>query len=240
MPRARTLSLLFAAIASTPAMAQHMGGMMGSGWADGPGGDSYERYPGHARNSPEPSRKVDVEAYRAADAGDALGKGRIVIAGVDGPGGPEADIESADKLPVYEAAVVDQLARKGYDTATALDPRQVAQVAVSHDVVVPEEAAHKPVSGAMSTTVSNRGTGFGMALALDFTKPKKAIISTRLDVRIRDKASGKVLWEGHAEGQAREEEGGLDNAAVAARLAAALFARFPEGQVVGAVNPPAP
>ncbi|MGZ2954721.1 hypothetical protein, partial [Pseudomonas aeruginosa] len=84
------------------------------------------------------------------------------------------------------------------------------------------------------TTVSNRGTGFGMALALDLTKPKKAIVATRLDVRIRDKASGRVLWEGHAEGQSREGEAGLDNGAVAARLAAALFAKFPEGQIVAA------
>lgn len=196
-------------------------GMRGDRWGDSRGGPAA---------SAEPSKKISVDAWRAADAGDALGHGRIVIAAADGA-------EEEWKLPVYEAAVVDELARRGYDTATANDPGQVAQVAVSHETVVPEEAPHKPVSGAMSTTVSNRGTGFGMAIALDFTKPKKAIIATRLDVRIRDKASGKVLWEGRAEGQAREGDVGLDNGAVAARLAAALFAKFPEGQIVPVANP---
>ena len=246
MNRVRTLAAvatlaLAAAIVSTPAQAQHWGGGWNGGWGNGYG--SYgERSPARAAASAQPSRHIDVETYRAAAAGDALGEGRIVVAGVDGPeadapGNGETDPESPDKLPVYEAAVVDQLVRQGYDTATAIDPGQVAQVSVSHQVVVPEEAPHKPVSGEMSTMISNRGSGVGLALALDFTKPKKAIIATRLDVRVRDKASGRVLWEGHAEGQAREGEAGLDNGAMAARLAAALFARFPEGRIVDPANP---
>ncbi|WP_226016108.1 DUF4136 domain-containing protein [Novosphingobium sp. FKTRR1] len=220
-------------LACIPVGQAHAQGM--PGW-DGPGGWSRgggDRWgdprdggrAGGARTSAEPSKKISVDAWRAADAGDALGRGRIVIAADDGA-------EEEWKLPVYEAAVVDELARRGYDTATAADPGQIAQVGVSHETVVPEEAPHKPVSGEVSTTVSNRGTGFGMALALDFTKPKKAIVATRLDVRIRDKATGKVLWEGRAEGQSREGDVGLDNGAVAARLAAALFAKFPEGQIV--------
>jgi hypothetical protein len=47
------------------------------------------------------------------------------------------------KLPVYEAAVVDQLAGKD-TTRHAADPDQIIEIAVSHDMVVPEEAPHKP------------------------------------------------------------------------------------------------
>jgi hypothetical protein len=174
--------------------------------------------------------RPDVATFRAADAGDALGHGAVVVAAADGAGGEW-------KLPVYEAAVVDELAHHGYDTATNPGAGgQLVQIGVSHDVVVPEEAPHKPVSGAMSTTVSNRGSGFGMALALDFTKPKKAIVATRMDVRIRDRASNKVLWEGHAQVNAREGEDGVDDRMVATRLATALFAKFPEGTEVP-VNP---
>jgi hypothetical protein len=174
--------------------------------------------------------RPDVATFRAADAGDALGHGAVVIAAADGAGGEW-------KLPVYEAAVVDELAHHGYDTATNPGAGgQLVQIGVSHDVVVPEEAPHKPVSGAMSTTVSNRGSAFGMALALDFTKPKKAIVATRMDVRIRDRASNKVLWEGHAQVNAREGEDGVDDRMVATRLATALFAKFPEGTEVP-VNP---
>lgn len=223
MNRVRTLVTLLPLLAATPVLAQGMPGGWGHDrWNDGDRWNSESR---SARTSTQPTKKVDVETFRAADAAPLLGKGRIVVSAAQGA-------EAEWKLPVYEAAVIDELARRGYDTANAADPAQVVQVAVTHQTVVPEEAPHKPVSGAMSTTVSNRGTAFGMALALDFTKPAKAIVSTRLDVRIRDKATGRVLWEGHAQGQSREDDAGLDNGAVAARLASALFAKFPEGQSV--------
>ena len=207
------------------------------GWSDQGGEDGYDQRISR-RQIAQPSKKIDVTAFRAADAADLLGKGRIVVSRATQEfGGQESGGENVyDKLPVYEAAVIDELARRGYDTATAHDPGQIAEIGVTHSVAMPEEAAHKKVSGAMSTTVSNRGSGFGMALAIDLTKPARAIVATRLDLRIRDKASGRVLWEGHAEGEAREGDsgsgGGIDNGAMAARLAGALLKKFPEGEVV--------
>jgi hypothetical protein len=230
----RSLTLPFACILAAlgaPVLAQGMpgqgpyGGQRGSGWndrRDSPNQNERTR-------SPEPARGIAVTAYRAADAGDLLGKGPVVVAAISGG-------DELGKLPVYEAAVVDELARRGYDTAdtgaSSGERGQIAQVGVMHRTAVPEEAPRKPISGEASTVIGNRGTGFGLALAVDLTKPKKAIVATRLDVRIRDKASGRVLWEGYAEGQAREGDSGLDNGAMAARLAAALFARFPEGEIV--------
>ncbi|KUR72365.1 hypothetical protein AQZ52_03635 [Novosphingobium fuchskuhlense] len=217
-----------------PVLAQGMPGegRWGGGW-QGEGGlqDPDPRYPSPRQNA-QPSKKIDVTAWRTADAGALLGKGRIVVSRMASDAGDNDD----DKLPVYEAAVVDELARRGYDTAVgsigALEPGQIAEIGVSHSVAVPEEAPRKKVSGAMSTTVSNRGSGFGLALAVDLTKPAKAIIATRLDLRIRDKATGRVLWEGRAEGEAREEDGGINNSQMAARLATALLRKFPDGQVV--------
>jgi len=239
-PTLRFLGLLIpmAAVLALPlpANAQGWGGGWDRGWGGGWGG-GWDGYGGPRRGAAvaEPSSRIDVTTYRSSDALPQLGKGRIVVAGVD-PAADDleqgADVPSPDKLPVYEAAVVDALVGHGYDTQNASDAGQIAQVAVSHQVVVPEEQKRSPVSGAMSTTVSNRGSAVGLGLALDFTKPAKAIVATRMDVRIRDKGSGRVLWEGHAQGSAREGEGGLDNGAMAARLARALFARFPEGQVV--------
>ncbi|MES2301083.1 MAG: DUF4136 domain-containing protein [Pseudomonadota bacterium] len=178
------------------------------------------------RRMAEPAKKVDVEAFRAADAAALLGKGPITVAAAPGA-------EAEWKLPVYEAAVVDQLAKLGYDTAVSgAEGGQIAQIGITHDVVVPEEAKKKPVSGAMEVGVSNRGSYSALALNVDLSKPRKAIVSTRLDVRIRDKASGRVLWEGHAEAQTREDDDGLNNGAVAARLASALFARFEDAAEV--------
>lgn len=180
------------------------------------------------RQSAEPSRKVQVEAFQAPDAAALLGKGPITVAAAEGS-------EAEWKLPVYEAAVVDQLAKLGYQTAVSgADGGQVAQIAVRHEQVVPEEAKRKPVSGAMEVGVSNRGSYTAMALNVDLSKPKKAIVATRMDVRIRDKATDRVLWEGHAEAQTREDDDGLNNGAVAARLASALFDRFADAQVVPA------
>jgi hypothetical protein len=236
LPFAKVLLLQVALLAAcaTPALAQGMPGdrPFGGGWHERGGQDGYDQRIG-GRQTYQPSKKIDVTAYRAADAVALLGKGRIVVSGEPGE-------DSDGKLPVYEAAVIDELARRGYDTATAQDPGQIAEIGVSHSVAVPEEAPHKKVSGEMSTTVSNRGSGFGMALAIDLTKPAKAIIGTRLDLRIRDKASGRVLWEGHAEGEAREGDAGLDNGAMAARLASALLKKFPEGEVVQPIAMVAP
>ncbi len=220
---------LFAALmicAANPALGQGMG-RWGADPLDSGSLASDPRYPS-ARQTAQPSKKIEVSAWRTADAQTLLGKGRIVVSRMEGDTEGVAD----GKLPVYEAAVIDELAQRGYDTATALDPGQIAEIGVSHRVAVPEEAPRKKVSGAMSTTVSNRGSGFGLALAVDLTKPARAIVATRLDLRIRDKATGRVLWEGRADGEAREEEGGIDNSAMAARLAAALLKRFPDGEVV--------
>lgn len=174
------------------------------------------------------SGRVTVTRFRSADAAATLAHGGIVI----GAGDP-ADSGVNDGLPVYEAAVVNQLARAGYDTQGASTTGgQVAEIALSHAEVRPAEAPHKPVSGAAETYVSNRGSGFGLALNLDFTKPKGPVISTRLDVRIRDRATNAVLWEGHAETAAYEGANGLDNSKTAARLSEALFAGFPNSATV--------
>lgn len=214
-----------AVLLSGTAQAQPMpGGMWGGGYG---GGMMDQRLRGNdMRRSAEPSKKIDVEAYRASDAADTLGKGPITVSAAPGA-------EAEWKLPVYEAAVVDQLAKLGYDTAVSgAEGGQVAQIGISHSVVVPEEAKRKPVSGAMEVGVSNRGNYSALALNVDLTKAKKAIVSTRLDVRIRDQASGRVLWEGHAEAQTREDDDGLNDGAVAARLASALFARFADATEV--------
>lgn len=224
-------ALILAALA-VPAFAQGMPGegpyggpRGGGGWNDRRGDPRQDQRQNRQTGSAEPAPGIAVTAFHAADADELLGKGQIVVAAISGG-------DELGKLPVYEAAVVDELARRGYDTASSSDRGQIAQIGVAHRTAVPEEAPRKPISGAMSTTISNRGSGFGLALEVDLTKAKKAIIATRLDVRIRDKASGRVLWEGYAEGQAREGESGLDNGAMATRLAAALFARFPEGEIV--------
>ena len=249
-PARRLFPALVALTLAAPALAQpYPGGYPGQWGGAGRGGQRVG-----TQGGAEPSRQIDVETFRAADAGDQLGKGRIVVS--DAPHGPVHDrdtdtsapndstiVVTGDidaKLPVYEAAVIDQLAGKGYDISHIANPAQLVEVMISNDIVVPEEAPHKPISGEMSVGVSNRGSGYGLALALDLSKPRKAIMATRMDVRIRDKATRRVLWEGYAQGQSRTTDSGIDDTHMAGRLAVALFARFPDGKVVQPADLPAP
>jgi hypothetical protein len=66
----------------------------------------------------------------------------------------------------------------------------------------------------------------GLAVAVDLSKPRGALIATRLEARIRDRATNEVLWEGRADTVTREG-GKWTDGVIANRLAAALFDHFP-------------
>ena len=128
----------------------------------------------------------------------------------------------------FEAAVIDQLVIAGYDTLPAAAAHgQRAELRIVHGLAEPAELPHKPVSGTMEVGVSNHGSMAGMGINIDLTKPKKALLSTRLEARIRDGASGAVLWEGRAEIATRDGDANWPTQKIAARLAEALFRDFP-------------
>lgn len=165
---------------------------------------------------------VEVERFLADGAAPALSHGAIAVAAA--PGGTADARDEA----TFEAAIIDQLAKAGYDTATpAPHGGQITEVTVTRDVLLPQAPKRSPVSGAMTMGVSNRGSMMGMALNVDMTKPKTALISTRLALTIRDRASGKPLWEGRASIATRDEDSHWSQQAIATRLAAALFEHFP-------------
>ncbi len=151
----------------------------------------------------------------------ALGHGAVTVE-LAADNGPPGDADAA-----YEAAVIDQLVKAGYDTTAASANGQVAELRIVRKEIEPPEAKHKPVSGEMDMGISNRGSMLGMALNIDLSKPKKALVSTRLEARIRDKASGAVLWEGRADIATRDGDDDWPNQTIATKLAGSLFKRFP-------------
>jgi hypothetical protein len=193
--------------------------------AQPPGWGPMDRSYGPARRGGVDERegKVQVSRFVAEDIDIAtLGRGRIGVGAM--PGGTGDVSQSA----TFEAAIVDQLAKAGYDTMTPeRTGGQLAEVSVIRDVVRPEEVKRSPVSGETTVGVSNHGSFMGMAIAVDMTKPAKALISTRLMARIVDRASGKVLWEGRADIVTRDGDSRWSQQAIADRLAAALFEDFP-------------
>jgi len=173
--------------------------------------------------------RVEVSRFVAEDAGALLDPGAMRIAVL--PGGTD----DASMRAIYEAALVDQLVRAGYDTmAPADEDGRVLEMRIVRDVLTPPEEKRSPVSGSASVGISNRGSMMGMAVAVDLTDPKKALLSTRLEMRIRAKTGGPVLWEGHATLTARDGDENWGEADIANRLAAALFEGFPlSAQPVG-------
>ena len=219
--------VLLAALTAAPALARP-GGMWGPGFGyDGFGGDRFgNRWDAPRANSGPDSRegKVDAESFVAQDGRAQLGHGAVSVTSAPG------DTLTAVDGSAYEAAIIDQLVKAGYDTAKP-DPAggQLVELKFLRDTVVPEEAKRKPVSGEASIGISNRGTAYGMAIAVDMTKPKKALLSTRLDAQIRDRVTGATLWEGHATVYTRDGDSRWSEQGIATRLAAALFDNFPNG-----------
>jgi hypothetical protein len=167
--------------------------------------------------------KVQVEQFAADDAAGKLGHGPISVASAPGTTSDASDTAAC------EAAVVDQLVKVGYDTVTPdPDGGQIVELRIVRDVLVPEEQKRKPVSGEMTVGASNYGTFTGMAIAVDLTKPHKALLSTRLEARVKDRATGAPLWEGRATIATRDGSDRWTEQAIATRLAAALFEHFRE------------
>ncbi|MEY4237593.1 MAG: hypothetical protein RL339_194 [Pseudomonadota bacterium] len=233
MPRTR-LSLAAAAITlaltgtGTALMAQRTG-PYGPGWGEPRWGEPRWGEGRDAERSLRRERaaregKVDVAQFRAAgDVALALGHGAIaVVRPADESAAPDSRISAT-----FEAAVENQLAGAGYDTLGSATGGQIAEVRIVRAEAEPAEQKGKPLSGEMVVGVSNHGSMIGGALHYDGTKPRAALISTRLETRIRDRVSGQVLWEGRAEMLTRAGDDRWGDQAIASKLAAALFDGFP-------------
>lgn len=237
IPPCAVVAAAAATLALVPAAALARPGDWGSPWDRGGSWDrgllgGPDLAPSRAANRKDPREgHVDVSRFVAeGDAAQLLGHGPVTVRSEDGsatdqpvPGGALDYLPGKARAP-FEAAVVDRLVAAGYDTMHA-DPSggQIAELRVSREVLVPAEEKRNPVSGAAAMEVGNRGTGYGLALNVDMTKPRTALLSTRLDARIRDQASGKVLWEGRAAIATREGDAKWTDGMIASRLAEALF-----------------
>lgn len=215
-----TAAVAALALTGTALMAQP-GPWGGSRWGHEPGWAARSN-----RSAPSLEGMVDVARFRA-DGIDpaALIKGAIVVIQM-----PGQDAATDPRLnATFQAAVETQLIGAGYQAlpGDAAPSDQIAEVRIVRSEAQPAEGKRDSVSGEMSVGVSNRGSMLGMAVQIDGTKPKKALIETRLETRIRDRSSGEVLWEGRAAIYTRDGDERWNDDAIAARLAGALFDGFP-------------
>lgn len=231
-----TVAALFSAAMAQarPGWGPSWGGGYGSRW-DGGWNDPLMGGPvgapiSSSRTKDSREGRVEVSRFVAQgpEAAD-LGHGAVSVRSDSGEGqwvpGPQR--------AAYEAAIVDALVGAGYDTQRKEDGGQVAELKISRQVLTPAEEKRNPVSGTAAVGVSNRGSAYGLALNVDLTKPRSALVGTRLDTRIVDKASGKVLWEGYATIATREGDDDWPDYRIAGKLAEALFDGFPKADPVG-------
>lgn len=187
-----------------------------------PSGPWPDDYPGaFIGHDPREGRIEATQFVAKSPAARTLGQGAISVA--SGPDNMTIGLEDES----FRAAVAEQLGKIGYTMPAGASGTQLAEVSVRHALVQPPEPPHSPVAGGLEVGGGNRGSGVGVAIALDFSKPLKALIATRLEARIRDSATKEILWEGHAEVLTREGDKHWTTQALASRLAAALFKGFP-------------
>lgn len=185
-----------------------------------PGADYGPRY--GMRDPREGKVEASTFVANSPNVGQ-LGHGPIVLTA------RTASIGNGLDEGTYETALVDQLAKAGYQTdAQPNSGGETVEFIVHHDVIQPPEPPHNPVGGAVSVGAGSHGWGgVGLGLDIDLSKPLKALLATRLEARIRDTATHELLWQGRAQVITREGDKHWPEQTIATRLAAALFKDFP-------------
>ncbi|MGE5723092.1 MAG: DUF4136 domain-containing protein [Sphingomonadales bacterium] len=163
-------------------------------------------------------RPVDVTSFHL---GQPIAKGAIAVETFDVPdrGGPEFDI--------YSAAVARQLSRLGWTVVGSVgQSEQVALVGI-------ERAAYEgpprrgPVTVGIGGGTGGWNGGVGAGVGFNLGGGPRQIVSTTLQVRIKRRSDQTVIWEGRATAAVRPDRPEGQPAAIADRLAEALFRYFP-------------
>lgn len=166
-----------------------------------------------------PIGPVEVTRFHDSASVQQLGHGTIAVEAA--PGVDAASLE----LGTYRSAVARELTRIGYQTVGDGSGNQVALVRVERSTIEPD--ARSPIGVGVGGSTGSYGSGVGLGLSLDLSGKPKPLVVTKLGVMIKDRASGRTIWEGRA-GFSVEEGAPLAQSALgAAKMAAALFAAFP-------------
>ena len=162
---------------------------------------------------------VDVTRFHAANAPAG---GTIALAPATGSDG------SGIEYRTYANAVAAALTRSGFAVVDA--GRSAALTAtIAYDVAIqrPYDRRGSPVSVGVGGSTGSYGSGLGVGIGIDLSGPPKAVIATRLSVRISRGAAAEPLWEGRAETAAKEGTPGAQPAIAAGKLADAMFRDYP-------------
>ncbi len=166
-----------------------------------------------------PTGPVEVTRFHAPDV-SALGKGTISVEPAPGMDGASIEWRS------YQMAVQRQLTLIGYTEAAAGAGAQVAELRFTRGTYQPERSG-SPVSVGLGGSTGSYGSGLGVGIGINLSPRPAAQVETALGVMIKDRASGRTLWEGRASFAVRASSPLASTTLGAGKLAEALFQGFP-------------
>ena len=166
-----------------------------------------------------PVGPVQVTRFHTGDLSQ-LGKGTIAVEPA-----PGTDANSLE-WQTYRGAVLHELQRIGYAEAAPGGGAQFAQVRLTRTTLQPQ-GGRSPVSVGVGGSTGSYGAGLGVGVGINLSPKPKAKVDTELAVSIRERASGKVLWEGRAEFTVGSGSPLATTALGAPKMAEALFLNFP-------------
>lgn len=150
-----------------------------------------------------------------------LGQGPITVEPTPGADGASLEFGS------YAGAVARELVRIGYrELPPGAPSAQVALVRIERQSYRPDRR-RGAVSVGMGGSTGSYGSGLGLGVGIDLSGPPPEQVETLLAVTIKDRASGRALWEGRASFTVKASSPLAATSLGAAKLAEALFRGFP-------------
>jgi hypothetical protein len=160
-----------------------------------------------------PLGPVEVSRFHVPELA-GLGHGTIAVIAGDG-----------EDQTSYRIAVEQALMQAGYAIAAPESAAQTAQIRIERQTM---RNAQAPVRvGLRAGNTSYSGANAGVGLSIPFQTGPQQRVATDLVAVIRDRQSGKVLWEGRASFTVPSTSPFAQGSLAAPRLAQALFSGFP-------------
>lgn len=166
-----------------------------------------------------PVGPVQVTRFHTGEAG-LLGKGGISVEPA-----PGSDANSLE-WQTYRGAVMHELQHIGYSETPVGSGGQVALMRITR-TSQRLDGGSGPVSVGVGGSTGSYGTGVGVGVGINLSPRPKALVDTELAVSIRERASGKVLWEGRAQFTVGSGSPLATTALAAPKMSQALFFDFP-------------
>ena len=166
-----------------------------------------------------PVGPVQVTRFHTPDV-TQLGRGLIAVE--PAPGSDPGSLE----WQTYRGAVMHELQHVGYSESPSGSGGQVALMRIAR-TTRQADGGSGPVSVGVGGSTGSYGTGVGVGVGINLSHRPNALVDTEMAVSIRERASGKVLWEGRAQFTVSSGSPLATTALAAPKMSQALFFDFP-------------